>query len=229
MQLSALFPYRPDSEERDYIWSMVRKRYGQLFPQIEICIGTDESKLFCRAHAVNEAAKKATGDVFIIVDMDVVFNLEVIDQITRLVNDHPWIVPYSQGLRLSQKASKRLFEQGLPEKIQHDDADVEIIVTWLGPFMNVMTRKCFEAIGGMDERFKGWGREDAAMVLALDTICGKHFRMEGVVYHLWHQRPVLDSTSYGNNHRLYLQYEAAGGNVEAMHKVINDRYDTRKP
>jgi hypothetical protein len=221
MKLSALFPYKPDFGERDYIWSIVRKRYEQLFPQIEICIGSDDSQLFCRSHAVNEAAKKATGDVFIIVDMDVVFNVETINRITMLVNEHPWIIPYTKGVRLTEKASKILLEQGFPEVIQHQDSDVELTITWLGPLMNVMTRRCFEAIGGMDEHFIGWGHEDGAMVAALDTICGKHYRMEGVVYHLWHHRAVTNQENLALNYGYLLRYKEASGDVEKMKKLIN--------
>jgi predicted glycosyltransferase involved in capsule biosynthesis len=39
----------------------------------------------------------------------------------------------------------------------------------------VMTRACFEAIHGFDERFEGYGAEDFVFYLSLGTICGKHY------------------------------------------------------
>lgn len=222
-KLSALLPYKPGVGERDYIWSCVKQRYDRFFPQIELCIGTDGDEPFCRSRAVNQAAKQATGDVLLIVDMDVVFNEEIIDGITAEIYDHPWLIPFDRGQRLTQGATIRLLKQGLPQYLKIAAEDVEKTQTKAGPLMNVMTRKCFELINGMDERFKGWGREDRAMVCALDTLCGRHFRMEGCVYHLWHHKQKAVQQEQDNNLQLYLQYKAANGKVAEMKKLVRHK------
>lgn len=221
LKISALFPYKPGIRERDFIWAAVRQRYERLFPQIELCIGTDESDPFCRSHAVNEAAKQATGDILMLVDTDVVFNPGLIDRITAAIREHPWLIPFKTGKKLTREATRHLLEHGLPRDLKVEKEDIEKIISSPGPFINVMTRECFETIRGLDERFKGWGREDEAMVMALDTLCGKHLRTEGSVYHLWHHRQKVNPLNSEANQQLYLQYRAAKGNVPEMQKIIN--------
>jgi hypothetical protein len=43
--------------------------------------------------------------------------------------------------------------------------------------INVMTRECFEAVFGFDERFKAWGWQNIAFAYALDKICGCHHHL----------------------------------------------------
>jgi hypothetical protein len=76
-KISALIPYRPDHGRRDQIWSLVRRRYEQLMPQVELCLGSDDHELFCRAKAINAAARRATGDILMLVDIDLVFETEL--------------------------------------------------------------------------------------------------------------------------------------------------------
>ncbi|MGE5582410.1 MAG: galactosyltransferase-related protein [Bacillota bacterium] len=225
MKISALIPYKPDNGHRDNIWSLNKRRYEQFLPQIELCIGVDNSEPFCRARAINEAAKSASGDLFLIVDTDVVYNLNLINLIQIFIHVHPWIIPFNQGIRLTREATERLISQNIPEIIQVGDTDIQEIVTCPGAFMNVMTRACFESVQGLDERFRGWGREDEAMVISLDTICGRHFRMNEIIYHLWHT-PAKNSPEYlNNNDDLLFRYIAARGDVAAMYKLINERHN----
>ena len=48
----------------------------------------------------------------------------------------------------------------------------------------------FDAIGGMDERIRGWGGEDTMFTWAMDRVVGPHRKLtSGVVMSLWHARP----------------------------------------
>jgi hypothetical protein len=51
----------------------------------------------------------------------------------------------------------------------------------------VVPRAVWDAIGGFDERFKGWGWEDMAFQ---SVVCGLygHERLDGDIWHLWHPR-----------------------------------------
>lgn len=50
----------------------------------------------------------------------------------------------------------------------------------------IFPREALEVLGCFDERFKGWGAEDVALLRALDTLWGKHKTMNECIFHLWH-------------------------------------------
>lgn len=223
MKISVLIPYKPDHGRRDFLWKNVKQRYQRLFPELDICIGRDESKIFNRSKAINQAAKKAKGDIFIITDADVVFNKDLIKEIGANIHKHPWIIPFKNGYRLTKKASDKLIENGLKGKVQIDPGDIERIEGGLGALMNVVTKKCFQKVSGFDERFKGWGPEDKAFFESLETICGHHFRMDQDIYHLWHPQAEIVQREIPKQQALYEKYLNATNNVEAMKKLIKER------
>lgn len=223
MKISALIPYKPDGGVRDYLWSLVKKRYETLLPEIELCVGYDDSEPFCRSRAINQAAKQAKGELFLLVDTDVVYDPALIDRIVPLVHSHPWIIPFYNGYRLTAQATERLIREGLPASIQASPEEIEGNDSFAGAFINIVLRDRFEAIQGMDERFLGWGGEDGALVYSLDTIFGNHYRLSESIYHLWHPRPILVDDYYQENMNLLWKYKSAIGNRGAMLDIIRGK------
>lgn len=224
MKISVLIPYKPDHGKRDLLWKHVKNRYQRLMPQLELCIGRDDSKSFCRSKAINKAAEKAKGDLFIIVDSDVIFNPKLIDKIILQIDKHPWIIPFKNGYRLNKKVTKRLIKKGLTKPIQVKAKDIERNEGGLGALMTVMTRSCFKAVAGFDERFKGWGYEDKAFFDSLETICGPHYRIDEDIFHLWHPPATKAKTKLHKNKVLYLKYQAATNNVAKMKRLLKKHY-----
>lgn len=225
MKFSLLVPRKPDNGVRDYHWSLVKKRYQKLMPQVEICTGFDRSELFCRSRALNKAARKATGDIFIVCDADVIFNPNLLEKILSVIHLHPWIIPFTRAIFLSKAATKRYIKKGLPAKVGiKKEEDIERSYFGKGQLINVMKRECFEAVHGLDERFRGWGLEDFAFRLALDTIVGQHFIMDGDVYHLWHPRAKRNHRHAPKNKSLYLRYLKAADDVMEMKKLISEHF-----
>lgn len=75
--------------------------------------------------------------------------------------------------------------------------------------INIVLRKYFEKVGGFDERFKGWGGEDDAFMIAMCTLCGSFSRPKGTkIWHLYHPKEPL--TNYVNN-------------LELLNKVYRNR------
>lgn len=225
--MSALIPYKADQGRRDYLWSLVQQRYQVLLPQIELCLGIDNSEPFCRSRAVNNAAKLATGDVFLIVDSDIIFEPSLIDQISAVIWENAWIIPFSNGYRLTELASELLINQGLPASFSIDtNHDIVGNDTFPGCMFSALTRRNFEEVGGMDEHFEGWGYEDVSFGLALDTLCGPYLRLNDNIYHLWHpQDPrAINSDLCQYNSERYHYYQNAVGNPELMRALINANY-----
>lgn len=224
MKFSLLVPRKPDHGTRDYHWKLIKKRIRKLLPQVEICTGFNRDKLFCRSKAINKAAMKASGDVFIVCDADVIFEPVLIEKIAAVIDLHPWIIPFKRAVFLTKDATKRYIKDGLPAKVEIKESDIERSFRGKGQLMNVMKRECFEAVRGFDERFKGWGLEDFSFCLAMDTICGKHFILDEVIYHLWHPRAKRNHPHAPQNKQLYLRYLEAADDVTAMQKLISERY-----
>jgi hypothetical protein len=84
----------------------------------------------------------------------------------------------------------------------------------------VVEAEAWQNIGGMDERFTGWGFEDTAFYAAAHTLLGTVVRHEGAIHHLWH-RTDYDAWSprYAANKARCRTYEAAYGDPEAMHRI----------
>lgn len=227
MKISVLIPFKPDHGWRDFLWDHVKRRYELLMPKLELCLGLDESEPFSRARAINKAARKAKGDIFIIADSDVIFAPELITKIKSCIHQHPWVIPFKYGYRLTYKTTIRLLEQKLPKKIEVGPQDIlnqDLNRFSPGALMNAMTRSSFEAVAGLDERFQGWGCEDRAFAMSLNTICGNYFKMDEKIYHLWHKfGGSIKTDEYKRNLALLDRYKAANYNVEKMKKLIKER------
>lgn len=223
MKVSVLVPYKPDGGIRDSVWDQIKQWYQTFLPQLELCVGSDDSEPFCRARARNNAARQATGDVFFFVDADVVYDIGLIDRILELLPAHPWIIPFYNGYKLTYQGTKRVIDQGLGATIEAKPGEIEENDTHAGCFFNVVTREWFERIGGMDERFRGWGGEDGALVYTLDTLCGGHYRMNENIYHLWHPRDVRLNGYYQANMDLLIRYRDAMGNVAAIQELLRQK------
>lgn len=88
----------------------------------------------------------------------------------------------------------------------------------------VTTPRTWRAHGGQDERFRGWGFEDAAWYLAHETLLGEPpVRHEGRVYAMHHVAEVRAGTRYDANAALMDRYRAAAGDPAAMAQLVAER------
>lgn len=223
-KISVLIPYKKQNDsQREMLWMNIKQRYEKLMPELEICIGLDDSLLFNRSRAINRAAKSATGDVFIISNADVIFSREIISNIIPIMHDYPWIVPYTSGYKLTRAATQRLIFEGLPDLINVGVSDIEASYNVPASFLCVIPRKNFYKIRGMDERFEGCGVEDAALRFTLDSLCGKNIRISGEVFHLWHKPEQVNKQDYEKNYKLLEQYLSLLKDKDALLSLVNEK------
>ncbi|UJF32102.1 galactosyltransferase-related protein [Paenibacillus hexagrammi] len=223
-QVSVLFAYKPDKGPRDAALKWTTSFYKRAMPGIEICIGEDSSRNFNRSKALNRAAKQSKGKILVIADLDVFYDPAILKQSIKLLKKHAWVVPFSQVINLSEKNTKRIYESKaawpLQAKIQH--AKVREYSKWTGK-LNIVPREAFKKVGGLDERFSGWGCEDTAFALALNAICGPYKRLDHSIYHLWHPRVgPKGNPNFDNNMKLLERYKQADSK-ESMRRLIGNR------
>lgn len=223
---SVLIPYKPDNCMRDELFRWVIKFYNNVIPEVELCIGESLSEPFNRSMAVNNAAKMATRDIFVIADADVIYDPEIIVQAIEVLNENAWIVPYGRWLNLSIESTKELLKSSpewpLPIKVKTQNR-----FKHYNPVSGVIVvpRNNFEIVNGFDERFVGWGSEDVAFADALDTLCGSYKRIDNnSIFHLWHPKIGAEGNpNYNHNIKLYERYAERKGNKKEMEELIKER------
>ena len=85
------------------------------------------------------------------------------------------------------------------------------------------TPRTWSSHGGQDERFRGWGFEDAAWYIAHETILGGPPRREpGSVFALHHLAQPREGEQYDLNAALMDRYRAASGDPSAMLALVTE-------
>lgn len=208
--VSLLIPFRsPPGDEREQNFLWLKKYWANELPGAEVIQGYDVHVPFSKTAAVNNAALRAHGDVLVIIDADAYLTGDQVLTAAALVREHKkrhptWVIPYRRLYRLNHDATGLVlgsdpadpvrFSSPPPGKaIETDDTyggNRPDRGHWFGAMCMVVSARGFWSVAGMDERFAGWGGEDVAFMLALDTLHGPHKTIPGDILHLHHERIV---------------------------------------
>lgn len=216
MKLSIVVPwFNSQCEWRQKSFAWLLSRYAGLLGDYELVYG-DPDRNQNRAAARNALVAQTDGDLLLIADADTVFQF---DQIVRGVNaivgsGASWVIPYDEERYYNLTADETALvwrsptDAGVPEPSDPRQWDHKI-TSWAG--LLLVPRAAFDAVGGYDERFQGWGFEDNAFRAALDRIVGPFTRTSGYALHLWH--PAPEDQCFGQPHihenrDLFRMYEA---------------------
>lgn len=212
--VSIIIPHGPDNGQRDVVFKWIMEFYKVTMPNVEICIGElSDNKDFSKARAVNMAARKATKDIFVIADGDIIYNPAILESSAKLLNKYPWILPVNKALDLTKESTEKLLNEIPKWPIPIEVSSSERTQVGSG-LLNVLPRKHFETVGGFDERFVGWGGEDDAFTISMSILCGSPQRLDFTVNHMWH--PSGDMSNYHNNIRLLNRYCQGREEIEAL-------------
>lgn len=217
MTFSVVIPYfNPQNDEhRADALGFVAGRWRSDFPDCEIVYGEANGN---RSRARNEAAAQASGDILVICDADTTY----VDpaQIERALSDPHWS------------------RTGVNYKLDRDTTHLVAIDGWWQPELftyetvwpdspggiQVVSAKQFWSIGGFDGGFDGWGYEDTAFCLAMNTIHGRP-SVHGDVIHLWHptsRDERQEQPDIKRNQRRYGGYQrAAARGPQAMMTLLH--------
>ena len=258
--ISLLVPFHddPSQPQRAKNWEWLRQYWEAKLPGAEIIIGRDyvsetyPSIPFSKALAVNNAAARSTGDIFVIVDADgyvpfhaVLTCAEHIQQ-ARKAGHKLWYVPYRQFYRLTEKSTACVTSSAPDTPLGFSCPPPDDVIQnssgsghghWYGALIQIMPREAFEEVGGWDPRFRGWGGEDHAAMRATDTLYWPHKTLPGQVLHLWH--PMLGpagaeawvdwrlrmwggQSSAGANDALSGRYYGAHGDATRMRNLVDE-------
>lgn len=248
-QISLLVPFRDDGEHRTRVWAWLRQYWQENLDSVEVVMGHDGGSPFSKSTAVNDAASRARGRVFVILDADAYLDARVVQSCAdrldaaRKAGARLWFMPYAKLYRLGKPLTLDLLlsDPAQPYCIPSPPVTASLETSpssatyghQYGAMMQVMPREAFFATGGMDPRFRGWGSEDVSFLRALDTLWGHHEVMPNDVSHLWHARPGNDwktrrwvgqAMALGPaNSRLAQRYAQANGEPSFMRGLADER------
>jgi hypothetical protein len=219
--ISVLVPYRPDEGRRDELWSWIRRRNEILFPDAEIIEGASSPGPFNRSEAVNDAASRARGDLFVIADADMAIDpawwpaaIECCAQGDAC---------YHASIHYLTEADSDAIVAGPVDAALSVPAHTEFssVKSWGGVCM--LPRAVFELVRGMDARFVGWGPDDAAFALALTGMWRTPVRLSGDLIHLWHPAPPPGRPWGEGQNVLLKRYQDAVASATDMAALLDEK------
>lgn len=212
-QVSLLVPFRDDNEHRVRVWHWLKRYWEANLSSLEIIEGHDPHYPFSKTTAVNDAASRARGRIFAIIDADTYLDArclqQYLDNIDAAVKSgkRMWYIPYNHLYRLSEEATRAclgcdpeetyMVPHPPPPSWLEDagmakhDAAAKSSGHQYGALAQVVPREAFFMVNGMDPRFRGWGGEDVSFMNAVDTVYCQHCLGTNDVVHMYHARPGM--------------------------------------
>lgn len=232
MDFSIVIPYRPSGQHRQRSADWNYARWKAWFPDADIVFADSGHAQFNRAASRNAGVEKANHETILFADADTFapkkFWIDVAVR-AQIEKSYSWILPYAVYINANALWSEAILEEDsetfeVLQEPAEDLYDHRLTDSISGIFTT--TKSAWNEINGEDERFNGWGMEDRARELALDTLCGPHERvLNTFVVHLYH--PAPEENCFGqpeieNNRRLHGRYLRASGDKEAMRSLCNE-------
>jgi glycosyltransferase involved in cell wall biosynthesis len=217
--VSVLVPWRSDGGPRDAAWAWIRRRYELLHPGWQIVTGAPPPGPWRKGSAIQDALGRATGDVLVLADADCVIAPEALEEAVALTETEPWIIPHLAVKRLDDASTRRLLAQDPATAKPGGTLSRRTYRGFAGGGMVALQRSKYEATGGLPDVFRGWGAEDEALAVILDTLLGPHTRLKHDLWHLWHPQTPRGQ-GYEENRGLLAVYQAQAGNPDGMWALV---------
>lgn len=191
MDVSVLIPWRTDNGPRERVFRYLLPLWEATGAQI--CVGEDapDGPFNC-SRAQNRAFRQAKHDRLYMIGADALPDMVSLNVAVQCLSDNPpqwfytrlgygWLPLFAQTGYYSREATDRILAGSDPESFELDYT----LPFCTGPV--ALTRDAYVATGGMDERFSGWGYEDAAFRQTLAGLFGAPPAPPHTLRCLWHE------------------------------------------
>lgn len=223
------FRYVPGKSSRQAIHDWVFDRYRTLWPDAEIFESEGPegppNRAAMRNHAIGAAFEMGGADVVLNADADVVpcFGpiTEGLQSIERFPDKVKWVTPYTEYVKAGRTGSRKIMAGVQPSGLKPSELGWRTNTGTAG--LMLITREAWETVGGYDETFTGWGWEDDAIVVALETLVHGVTKVTGTCVHLEHERSRTRVKEKKAMEPLFWPYDGARGNPEAMVALLRER------
>lgn len=227
--VAVVVPRAPDGAERDRSWAFMRQWYGHHHPAWTILEGSSPRRAWCKGAAVADALRGCTADVLVVADSDCVVEpaalAEAVARVAR--GEAPWVVPHTLVHRLTPFVSEAWMAAGVdrPFSVPDEALARPAYRGYAGGGLFVVRHSDYVATRGIPTAFVGWGGEDEALAVILDTLLGAHQRLPGDLVHLWHPPSgERRGAQYRGNKALWHRYLMARDDQRAMWGMVQGRH-----
>lgn len=182
-KVSILIPFRSDGDHRQRLWDHCRTIWQNT--DYELVEGHDSGVgPFSAAEAFNDAAARATGDYLILFGADHIPDVHRVEwAVEHLANGAPWVPLYAETAGLTRNDTHAILHGYDPQKVP---------VSQVAPFCTAIIGIRSDHWIKFDERFQGWGGEDTAWRMTLESIYGPAPEPAGRLLCLWHEAAPRD-------------------------------------
>jgi hypothetical protein len=181
VDVSVLIPWRGGDPQRERVFEYVLDQWAKI--PVQVCVGEDDPEgPFNCSRAQNRAFRQAERNHLIMIGADTLPPDAAFIWERFRHHDEDWFPIFSETSYYSEEATGRILSGANPA----DEFPEYTLPFCTGPV--ALTRDAYVATGGMDERFSGWGYEDAAF---RQTLAG-----------LFGAPPALDATCRCLHHRV---------------------------
>lgn len=217
--ISVVIPWRAQ-ESRKYAFRLVTEWYEKNLPQATILAVDDGREPFCLSGSRNLGVRQAEengADVVILNDADTIPQIEpLMIAIEKAVREDRVILPYTEYRSLQEFGTRQHLDGMELSECQC------FIVKGACSGVYVFSPKTWWSHYGQDERFRGWGFEDASWFAAHTTLIGREpKRIHGQVYAFTHKSASKEGPDYERNGQLCYHYLQAQGDVEKMREIAS--------
>lgn len=232
--VSVLVPWKPDGGPRDRAWEWIRDRYAAVHPEYEVVVGQCSGPEWRKGEAVADALSRATGWTLVIADADCIVAPPALRDAVAITETQPevgWVIPHRNVLRIDDAPTREIVA-GPPTRADFAELPLQrkAYEGYAGGGMLVIERSRYEAAGGIPTVFRGWGAEDEALAVILDTLIGPHARLEHDLVHLYHpQERRFTHARYQANRALFHDVLARDGQPSEMWELVQAWADGLNP
>lgn len=204
--IPVLVPRRSDGARRDASWAFLRSNYWANLSDYHVIEGTQEEGSFNRSLAINTAARDAGDwDIAVVADSDSwVDPAQLSEAVTVARGNGKLVIAHSGWCSLTEECTKSILAGNDPEKAYQLSGRDSVSGVLVVP------RSLWDAVGGYDPGFVGWGWEDSAFARACILARGMS-RITGPCWHLNHERvpPSRSNPEYLAGEHRYSRYVRA--------------------
>jgi len=198
---------------------------GELEPLVDSYLFIYSSAMFNKSWAFNCGAMIAPDDLILLHDCDLLVPKSYVKESVKVLGTKDMALPWAKILYLTEESSKK-YPDGHP-KISSTLTSHQAVGG------SLLVRKNFYLkIGGMDERFFGWGGEDNAFYAKAAKL-GRMTRVSPVVgmtllHHYHKPAPKSHSNNHINNHLLWQYYQGSDKDILSKIRALDPIGDPLK-